>query len=202
MFKKLRAIFSPTPDAPSASQTLQDRFPQYNIGKGSYASDLKVLSWGEGASLSIGHYCSIADGVAIFLGGEHRIDWVTTFPFNVLWREGGGISGHPKTKGDVVIGSDVWLGRECLISSGVSIGHGAVVGARAVVTKNVPPYAIVAGNPATIVRYRFDGCVVDALLKIEWWNWSDEKIKINIPLLLSDDVVEFIDKHSVVEGGA
>lgn len=197
MFKKFKSITASAPDVAVAAQTLQERFQQYEVGKGSYAGDLKVLSWGEGASLSIGNYCSIADGVTILLGGEHRTDWVTTFPFNVLWDEAKHIGGHPKTKGDVSIGSDVWLGRECLIASGVEIGHGAVVGARAVVTKKVPPYAIVAGNPAAVIRYRFDACVIDALLRIEWWNWSDDKIKESIPLLLSGRVSEFIEKHSV-----
>lgn len=128
--------------------------------------------------------------------GEHRTDWVTTFPFNVFLNEAKNISGHPKTKGDVSIGSDVWIGMDCTISSGVKIGHGAVVGAGAVVTKNVPPYAIVAGNPAAVVRYRFDESVIEALLKIEWWNWNDDTIKNSVSLLLSSQIGEFIDKYS------
>lgn len=198
MNKLIKALFSTTEKKQNSASSLQERFPQYSIGNGSYAGELKVLSWGEGAKLSIGNYCSIADGVTIFLGGEHRTDWVTTFPFGEFWEKAEQIPGHPKTKGDVLIGSDVWLGRECMISSGVVIGHGAVVGARAVVTKSVPPYAIVAGNPATIVRYRFDKSIVDALLRIEWWNWGDDKIEKNLPLLLSNRIADFVQNHAEV----
>jgi len=178
-------------------QSLQEKYPQYKIGTGtySYGGKLEVLSWGEGANLSIGNYCSIAEGVTILLGGEHRIDWITTFPFSVLWDEAKHITGHPKTKGDVIIGSDVWLGMECMISSGVTIGHGAVIGARTVVTKDVPPYAVAAGNPAKIVKYRFNEQIINDLLKIEWWNWDREKIVKNIEYLQSDRIEEFISLH-------
>ena len=119
-------------------KTLQQRFPQYAIGRGSYAGALKIWDWGEGATLSIGNYCSIAEDVQIFLGGEHRTDWATTYPFNVLWPQGQFIQGHPKTKGDVVIGHDVWIGTRAMIMSGVTLGHGCVVGAGSVVTKCAP----------------------------------------------------------------
>ncbi|HOW55273.1 MAG TPA: CatB-related O-acetyltransferase [Syntrophorhabdaceae bacterium] len=175
--------------------SLQERYPQYKIGTGSYARDLEVLSWGEGAILTIGNYCSIAEGVKIFLGGEHRMDWVTTYPFSYLWDEAKHIPGHPKTKGDVTIGSDVWIGTDAVISSGVSIGHGAVVAARAVVTKDAPHYAVVAGNPATIIKYRFDEETIKALLDIAWWDWDRDRIVRNIEYLLSDQIEEFIRKN-------
>lgn len=172
--------------------SLQERYPQYKIGTGSYARDLEVLSWGEGATLTMGSYCSIAEGVKIFLGGEHRMDWVTTYPFSYLWDEAKHIPGHPRTKGDVTIGSDVWIGADAVISSGVSIGHGAVVAARAVVTKDVPHYAVVAGNPATIIKYRFNEETIKALLEIAWWDWDRDRISANIEHLLSDRIDEFI----------
>lgn len=175
---------------------LQERFPQYPIGRESYAGNLNVLAWGEGAGLSIGHFCSIGNNVTIFLGGDHRMDWVTTFPFSVFWEEARGIAGHPRTKGDVVIGSDVWLGDGCTILSGVRIGHGAVVGTRAVVTRDVPPYAIVAGNPATLVRHRFDEATVQALLAIAWWEWPKERIVAELPTLLSGRVAEFVARNA------
>jgi acetyltransferase-like isoleucine patch superfamily enzyme len=174
-------------------QTLQEAYPQYRIGRGTYGGPT-ILSWNEGASLQIGNFCSIADGVTIFLGGEHRSDWVTTFPFNVLWPAASDIFGHPKTKGDVIIGSDVWLGNEAVILSGSKLGHGAIIGARAVVTKDVPPYAIVAGNPGRIVKYRFEPAVVDRLLRVAWWEWSDHTIEKFLPFLLSTDIDLFLDE--------
>jgi acetyltransferase-like isoleucine patch superfamily enzyme len=167
-------------------------FPNYKIGRWTYGSP-KVLSWGEGATLEIGAFCSIAKGVKIFLGGEHRTDWITTYPFGVVWKRNE-IKGHPSTKGDVVIGNDVWLGEDCTILSGVKIGDGAVVGTGAIVVQDVPPYAIVFGNPARVMRYRFDKNTIESLLEIQWWNWSDEKITDNLPLLSNSDIGKFIKK--------
>jgi acetyltransferase-like isoleucine patch superfamily enzyme len=148
-----------------------------------------VRWWGEDAGLTIGKYCSIARGVTIFLGGNHRTDWVTTYPFNVFhhWSANSKRDGHPWTRGDVVIGNDVWLGDGSTILSGVRIGDGAVVGARAVVVKHVPPYAIVAGNPARIVRYRFERTQIEALSALKWWDWPESKIRENMDALLGTD---------------
>jgi acetyltransferase-like isoleucine patch superfamily enzyme len=165
--------------------------PQYNIGRWTYGSP-EVLSWGEGATLEIGNFSSIAAGVKIFLGGEHRTDWVTTYPFSVLWSRAKHIAGHPYTKGDVRIGSDVWLGADSVILSGVTIGDGAVVGARSVVPQDVPPFAVVFGNPAKLLRYRFGQETIRALLEIAWWRWSDDKIADFLPYLLSQNIRDFI----------
>ncbi len=172
--------------------SLQERYPQHDIGKWSYGSP-KIRSWGEGASLRIGAFCSIADGVKIYLGGEHRMDWVTTFPFSVLWESARGIEGHPATKGDVIIGNDVWIGADCTILSGVTIGDGAVVGARAVVAHDIPPYAIVTGNPAQILRKRFDDQTIDRLLQAKWWTWKDDRIEKALPMLLNNDIHRFLN---------
>lgn len=181
---------------------LAERLPQYEIGRAS-CGDLEVLSWKEGATLKVGSFCSFAAGVKIFLGGEHRTDWVTTFPFPELWKEAAGhIQGHPKTRGDVIIGNDVWIGAEAVILSGVRIGDGAVVGARAVVTRDVPPYAIVAGNPAVLIRLRFAEPVIESLRDIAWWNWTDERITQLMPLLLSEHIEDFISAATVEEAGA
>jgi virginiamycin A acetyltransferase len=144
-----------------------------------------------GSNLSIGRYCSIADGVEIMLGGNHRTEWVTTYPFPALprlWPESVGLDGSHVSRGDIVIGHDVWLGSQSLILSGVTIGHGAVVAARAVVTKNVPPYAIVAGNPARVVRYRMSEERIAALLRSEWWLLPEAEVRRLIPTLLSERI--------------
>ncbi len=161
-------------------------------GRGSFGG-IDISQYGDGTRLKIGNFCSIASDISILLGGEHRTDWVTTYAFNVTWAGvAGHIEGHPKTKGDVIIGNDVWIGKGAMILSGVTIGDGAVIGAKAVVTKDVPPYAIVAGNPARIIRYRFDDETIRKLLAIAWWNWPDEKIASAMELLLSDDINKFI----------
>ena len=170
------------------------------MGRHSYGAP-RVRWWGEPANLTIGKYCSIAEGVEIFLGGNHRVDWVTTYPFPVFrkWRGRTPIEGHPATRGDVDIGNDVWLGAGCVVLSGVRIGHGAVVGCRAVVGRDVPDYAIVAGNPAKIVRMRFEPTQIDELLRIAWWDWSDAKVKSALPALLSDDIARLATVTSATE---
>jgi chloramphenicol O-acetyltransferase type B len=173
--------------------TLSERYPQYQFGPGTYG-DLTVHSWGEGATLTVGSFTSIASGVQIFLGGEHRIDWVTTFPFNVLWDSASARKGHPKTKGNVLIGSDVWIGTEALISSGVTIGDGAVIGARAVVTRDVPPYAVIIGNPAKVLKFRFDEVTIERLLSLKWWMWPHQKIEKAMFEMLSQEITHFLEK--------
>ena len=175
-------------DKLSSKKPIHQRYPQYDIGKRTYG-DPKVLSWNEGATLKIGSFCSISKEVTILLGGEHHMDWVTTFPLPAAWKHG-----HPHTKGDVVIGNDVWIGNGAFITSGVTIGSGAVIGARAVVTKDVPPYGIVAGNPAQLIRTRFAQETIDRLLKIAWWTWPDEKIERFQPLLLDSDIERFLSE--------
>ena len=170
------------------------RYAAYSIGKFSFGYP-KVRSWGENATLKIGNFCSIAPGVNIVLGGEHRVDWVTTYPFNKILHEYKYIKGHPATKGDIIIGNDVWISMNATILSGVTIGDGAVIGANSLVTNDVEPYTIVGGNPAKPIRKRFDQQTIDRLLRIKWWDWDIEKIKRNVPDLLSDQVEQFLDKN-------
>jgi len=132
------------------------------------------------------------------LGGGHRTEWVTTYPFSALDPQHKHISGHPVSKGDVVIGNDVWIGREAMILSGVTIGNGAVVGARAVVARDIPAYAIVAGNPMKMIRFRFSENQRLALERIAWWEWPRARIDAAMPMLLSDDIDAFI--NAVVRG--
>jgi virginiamycin A acetyltransferase len=143
-----------------------------------------------GQRLSIGRYGSIADGVELLLGGNHRTDWVTTYPFPALpglWPEAAGRDGFHTTRGPIDIGHDVWIGSGAMILSGVSIGHGAVIAARAVVTKHVRPYAIVAGNPAREIRRRFDDSTVDKLVSTAWWDWPRDRVVSALPALLNGD---------------
>lgn len=169
-------------------------YSNYQIGRGTYGSP-SVPSWGEEATLKIGAFCAIAAGVVIFLGGEHRSDWVTTYPFSALWPSAANIKGHPGTKGTVTIGNDVWIGYGVTILSGVTVGDGAVLGAHCVVAQDVRPYEIVAGNPAKHIRFRFSPETIAALEKIAWWNWPDQQIEEALPLLLSGDVPAFIAKY-------
>lgn len=161
-----------------------------------------VYDWGEGGSLYIGKFCSIADGVSIILGGNHRVDWISTYPFPAIsdWAGGEGIKGHPWSKGDIVIGNDVWIGNGATILSGVKIGNGAVVGAKAVVAKDVPAYSIVVGNPSKVVKMRFDKKTIKQLEKIEWWNWPIDYINLNIKYLCSGDIKKIIELSNNVQG--
>jgi acetyltransferase-like isoleucine patch superfamily enzyme len=165
----------------------------FDIGEFSYGVPT-VLSWGEPATLVIGKFCSLADGINILLGGNHRPDWVSTYPFPAIdhWPEAANIEGHPATNGDVIIGNDVWIGHKATILSGVTVGDGAVVGARSVVTRKVPPYAIVGGNPARIIRMRFSEDIIRQLLEVRWWDWEPERIRRNIPLLMQPDISKFL----------
>ena len=139
---------------------------QFIIGDFTYGKP-RVHHWGENATLQIGKFCSIAENVNIYLGGNHRIDWITTYPFSALTQYfpmAKGIVGHPTTKGNVVIGNDVWIGNGATIMSGVTIGDGAVIGTMAVVAKDVKPYEIVVGNPARLIKKRFNDETIAKLL--------------------------------------
>ena len=132
--------------------------------------------------LVIGKFCSIACGAKfLFTSANHTQASLSTYPFPIFFEEWGldvqNITSAWDNKGDIIIGNDVWIGYEAVILSGVTIGDGAVIGARAVVTKDVPPYTIVGGVPAGIIRKRFSDDVISALLNMKWWNWPGEKIR-------------------------
>jgi acetyltransferase-like isoleucine patch superfamily enzyme len=170
---------------------LAERFPNVTIGRETYGEP-RIIGEGKLARLEIGSFCSISDEVVILLDAEHRPDWVTTYPFTVRWPECAGYIGHPYTKGNVIIGHDVWIGYGATILSGVTIGTGAVIGAGAVVTRAVPPYAIVAGNPACVLRLRFPPLTINRLLKSKWWDLPRERLLFLMPLLLSNHIDEFL----------
>lgn len=135
--------------------------------------------------LVIGKFCSIACGVKfLFNSANHTQASLSTYPFPIFFEEWDltiqNVATAWDNKGDIVIGNDVWIGYEAVIMAGVTIGDGAIIGTRAVVTKDVPPYAIVGGVPATIIRKRFSDDVISTLLTVKWWDWPDEKIKRHI----------------------
>ena len=140
--------------------------------------------------LFIGKYCSIGSGAVFMMAGNqgHRMDWVSTFPFYYQANIFKTSKNAYVKSGDTIIGDDVWIGSEAMIMAGVTIGSGAVVAARAVVTKDVPPYAVVGGNPAQILKYRFDEESIVKLLTLKWWDWSEEEVKDAMPLICSDNI--------------
>ena len=160
---------------------------RYEVGRGTYGKP-KIRRFGAPTTLKVGCFCSISDKVQIFLAGNHRTDWITTYPFSVFRESAKHIGGHPASRGDVIIGHDVWIARDAIILSGIRIGNGAVIGVSAVVTRDVPAYSIVAGNPAKVVRMRFSENEISILQSIEWWNWDDSKLDLAMPYLLDGDV--------------
>lgn len=172
-----------------------------SIGEYTYGHDRMHVHFADsGKNLTIGKFCSIAAELHVFLGGNHRLDWITTYPFNVLNTHEFGaeqVTGHPATNGDVTIGNDVWIGQSVTIMSGVTIGDGAIIAANSHVHKDVEPYSIVGGNPAKFIKYRFDREVIDLLLQLKWWDLPKEKIKLVINDLCSQPTVEKI--NSILE---
>ena len=172
------------------------------IGDFSYVSTKIPDFQNDETKLTIGKFCSIAEKTIFVLGGEHRTDWCTTYPFNVLMDGFDNIKGHPKTKGDIVVENDVWIGISSLILSGVRIGNGSVIAASSVVTKDVEPYTIVGGNPARVIRKRFDEQTIKKLEEIQWWNWEYEYIYDAIPILQSNQMDNlFSYYYTVVKEG-
>lgn len=144
-----------------------------SVGRFTYGSEkLHIYEWGEGANLRIGSFCSLAKNITIYLGGNHRADWITTYPFGHINRKTFkdiGIIGHPATNGDINIGNDVWIGSGATIMSGVTISDGAIIAANSHVVKNVDAYEIVGGNPAKHIKFRFEKEIIEKLLKLKWW---------------------------------
>lgn len=145
-----------------------------------------------GDRLDIGKFCALASGTTFIMNGaNHRLDGPSTFPFPIFggaWAEHMDLLANLPLKGDTTVGHDVWFGYESTIMPGVTIGHGAIVAAKAVVTKDVPPYAMVAGNPARVVGMRFDEETVERLLRVGWWDWPIEKITLNVRAIMAGDV--------------
>lgn len=142
--------------------------------------------------LIIGSFCSIGTGAAFIMAGNqgHRHDWASSFPFFYMNEEPAFADSRDayRKAGDTVIGSDVWIGTEALIMPGVKIGHGAVIGSRALVVKDVEPYTVVGGNPAKPIKKRFSDEEIERLLEMAWWDWPLDEIRTAMPLLCSSDI--------------
>lgn len=142
--------------------------------------------------LEIGRFCSIASGARFLMNSaNHTLSSLSTYPFPIFYEEWGGPV-HPQdawdNHGDIVVGSDVWIGFEAVVLAGVRIGHGAIVASRALVTRDVPDYAIVGGVPAKVIRRRFPDAVAESLLALAWWDWPVERISAHLPHILAGDV--------------
>ncbi|MER3494027.1 MAG: Vat family streptogramin A O-acetyltransferase [Mastigocladus sp. ERB_26_2] len=145
-----------------------------------------------GDKLIIGKFCALATGVKFIMNGaNHQMSGFSTYPFNIFGSGWERVTPKPEElpfKGDTVIGNDVWIGYEAVIMPGVKIGDGAIVAAKSVVVKDVPPYAIVGGNSASLLRQRFPDAIINALLEIAWWNWDIEKITRNLEKIVGADI--------------
>lgn len=157
--------------------------PYVSVGSHTYFADLYINRWGD-EQVNIGKYCSISQNVRLLAGGNHRTNTVSTYPFDTMFdllsspgevdrsyeRQGGEVNG-------IEIGNDVWVGYAATIQGKVKVGNGAVIGGGAHVFGDVPPYAIVVGNPAKVTKYRFNEEVIQSLLEVKWWEWPDEVVR-------------------------
>ena len=173
----------------------------WKADRGTYFDrNVNIISWSDQYIVKLGKYNSIGRDCNFFLHANHRADWITTT--SQLW---GPVTpeiaemhmnmGHPTCKGNINVGNDVWIGAKSTIMSGVTIGDGAIIGSTATVAKDVPPYAIVVGNPGKVVKYRFTQAQIDGLMQIQWWDWEEEKIKEEGMALWSLNIDDFIYRH-------
>lgn len=148
-----------------------------------------------GDKLIIGKFCAIAKDVTFIMNGaNHKMSGFSTYPFQIFangWEKVTPKAGELPYKGDTTIGHDVWIGYDATIMPGVTIGNGAIIASKSVVSSDVPPYSIVAGNPAKVIKYRFDQAVIDTLLKVAWWDWSAEKITQHLEAIVGNDLHAF-----------
>ncbi len=184
---RLRRKFFPKKHKKFTNQ--YSEYKKLDIGDYTYGKPI-IHDYGE--KLTIGKFCAIGPDVTFILGGNHRTDWASVYPFNVIFRDLRHIKGGNASKGPVIIGHDVWLGANSIILSGVKIGNGACIAAGAVVTKDVPAYAIVGGNPAKLIRHRFDEATIKKLEELQWWNKDLKTIKELVPQLMSGNIAGLI----------
>jgi hypothetical protein len=166
------------------------------MGRESYFAPAVETAGGGGSRVIVGNFASVAHDATCYLGGFHRTDWVAQFPLRErLGLPGAGEDGHTYGRGDIHLGHDTWITRGTVVMSGVTIGPGAVVATRSVVTRDVAPYAIVGGIPAREIGKRFSDEQIAALLRIAWWDWPVETIKERVGALCDADVDAFIARY-------
>lgn len=172
-----------------------ETFIPMSVGVYSYAVDFSYWLPKPDTHVMIGKYCSLARQLAFNIGRTHNLKNVTTYPNNLMnvFFQKRIKSSYYRNPFQVIIGNDVWIGQGVTIMGGVKIGNGAVIGANAVVAKEIPPYAVAVGNPARVIKYRFDEATIRKLLAVKWWNWDAEKFSNNIPLM--NDVEKFLEAH-------
>jgi chloramphenicol O-acetyltransferase type B len=193
--RRARYPIDPATGTPVGGVALEDAvaYGVASVGRHTYGNPTLGLVPGGPAPVRIGSFTSIAGDVMIMVGGNHRTDWVTTFPLRPrLGIPGAYEDGHPARPQGVTIGNDVWIGDGVLILDGVTVGDGAAIGARSVVTRDVAPYTIVAGNPASEICRRFSEAQIEALLEIRWWEWPDNLVIARLARLCNTDIDEFI----------
>lgn len=153
--------------------------------------------------LVIGRFCAIAAETRFLMMGDHKLDAISTYPFPVFkcgWESTYNMFDLP-VKGDIVVGNDVWIGYDCLIKGGVTIGDGAIIATRSVVVKDVPPYSVVGGNPAKVIKMRFDDNTIKRLLNIAWWSWDIEKVTKHLPIICNLNIDQLEAVHLASDEG-
>ena len=191
LVRKLDAIRARRNEAPYVNAA------RVTVGRHTYGTPMIPAFAGSEVTVEIGSFCSVAANVVLLMGGGHSPDWVSTWPIREVFGLPDQYEQHPVYRGPTIIGNDVWLGRDSLIFDGITIGHGAIIGARAVVTKDVRPYAVVGGVPAKEIRRRFTDEQVDALLEVAWWDWPEEKIIREAGSLNGANINDFLARHSL-----
>ena len=177
-------------------------------GRHSYGPQPKIVSVGVGTRLKaqgskIGNFCSLSSDITFAFLDKHNYNWLSTFPFYAFYEEWkfdlppayikGVFDPSVYRPNPIIVENDVWIASKVTVLEGVTIHNGAVVAMQSLVTKDVPPYAVVGGCPAKVIKYRFSPEEIDELLKIAWWNWSDEEIRKVVPLLISEKISDFIE---------
>jgi acetyltransferase-like isoleucine patch superfamily enzyme len=180
-----------------------DDVPVCSVGPYSYAYP-KLVWWPETPNkLTIGKFCSIAMDCEFLLGGGHDMSSMTTYPFPEIVHFAADAAtmkeSYVPDSGSSRVGNDVWIGRNAIFLPGVTVGDGAVIGAGAVVAKDIEPYHVVVGNPARTVRSRFDDKEIEVLLRVRWWDWPVEMIRKNINLIMSRNVNALLQAHNANE---
>lgn len=202
IYSKVESYFYPTLN-PQVNNSLDKSGKKIMIGAYTYGYEkLNLATWGEDTKVVIGKFCSISSGLILFCGGNHRVDWITTYPFGHVPNspiKSKAVIGTPKTKGDIIIGNDVWIGKDVIIMSGITIGDGAVISANSNVVKDIPPYSIFGGNPAKLLKKRFPEEFITEFLEIRWWDYPIEDIEKIIPFLCNQQNLSICDNIAKIK---